>query len=360
MKRTSLLWLLITIPVVITSCKKDDDPAQTETEMTAQELQSAILNDFSSVTVFPAYQDMETKMNDFHNACMAFNTTQSQSDLDNAKQAWKNVRGVWEQSEAFLFGPVSTENIDPSTDTWPVDYNSLDSVLTSGNAFTASYITSLGDELKGYHPSEYLLWGLNSSKSAAQFTQREKEYLVALSADLQMKANQLRNSWDPAMANNYSHHVKMAGDPTSVYPSQKAAFEEIVTAMAGICDEVANGKITEPFVAADPTLEESPYSSNSITDFKNNITGVQNVYFGKYNADGYGLENLVKKYNLSLHNKIVNQLDNAINSFNGITVPFGQAITSQPTQVQNTIDRINELKTTLEDELLPFVQQYVQ
>lgn len=136
-------------------------------------------------------------------------------------------------------------------------------------------------------------------------------------------------------------------------------MEEIVNAMAGICDEVANGKIGETFTAADPTLEESPFSNNSLADFKNNIKGVEMVYYAQFNADGTGMDDFLKNNNLTLHNKIVNQLNNALAAFNGITVPFGQAITAQPTQVQNLIDKINDLKVTLEDELLPFIQTTV-
>ncbi len=269
------------------------------------------------------------------------------------------MREVWEQSEAFLFGPVSTENIDPSTDTWPVDYLSLDSLLSTGNAFTQSYVNALGDELKGYHPSEFLLWGVDGMKLPAAFTTREREFLIALAADLQIKATTLRNSWDPAVTDNYLEQVIDAGQANSIYPSQRAVFEELVNAMAGICDEVANGKMSDPFINADPSLEESPFSQNSLVDFHNNITGVKNVYFGKFAQDGSGINDLVEKNMTSLHSTISSQIDNALTSFSGITVPFGEAIITQPTQVQNVINQINTLKTTLEDQLLPFVQTTV-
>jgi hypothetical protein len=61
----------------------------------------------------------------------------------------------------------------------------------------------------------------------------------------------------------------MPGRATASIPPKRAVFEEIVNGMIGICDEVANGKMLDPFVAADPSLEESPYSQNSLTDFKN-------------------------------------------------------------------------------------------
>ncbi len=343
---------------ILSGCKKDDDTNQTDSR-TNQEIQTDLLHDFADDIAFPVYQTMENQMTAFYNACLALEQNTDQSHLESAREAWKTVRGTWEKSEAFLFGPVSTNNIDPSTDTWPVDYNALDSLMNTSNAFTQVFLQSLGDELKGYHPSEYLLWGPNGNKTAAQFTARELEYLIALSSDLQLKATSLRNAWDPSVSDNYSWEITNAGHTLSIYPSQKSAMEEIINAMAGICDEVANGKIGEPFTAADPSLEESPFSNNSLADFKNNIKGVEMVYYAQFNADGTGMDDFLKNNNLTLHNKIVNQLNNALTAFNGITVPFGQAITTQPTQVQNLIDKINDLKTTLEEDLLPFIQTTV-
>ncbi len=352
-------YILLAVIVFLASCKKNDENDVVESSLSNQEIQTNVLRDFSYNVALASYESLENKTNTFYMACVDFDATQNETNLNNTRNAWKDARSIWEQSEAFLFGPVSTANIDPSTDTWPVDFNALDSLMGTANAFTQSYINSLGDELKGYHPSEYLLWGADGQKLPEAFTARESEYLIALAADLQIKATTLRASWDPDVANNYLSDVVNAGQPTSLYPSQRSAFEELVNGMIGICDEVANGKIEEPFAMADPSLEESPFSQNSIVDFKNNILGVKNVYFGKFIADGYGIHDFMTKNNLSLHNKIATEIDNALNSFNGITIPFGEAIIQQPTQVQHVINQINILKETLEVDLLPFIQQTV-
>jgi predicted lipoprotein len=356
--KSLLLGVSLTL-LAVSGCKKEETDDIAVSGLTNPEIQSHILNDFCQKVAIPAYAEMENRMNVLYNACIAFDASQTQQHLDDARNAWREVRATWEQTEAFLFGPVSTNNIDPSTDTWPIDFNALDSLLQTSNAFTQSYINSLGDELKGYHPAEFLLWGQNGNKLPGDFTLREREYLIALAADLQIKATSLRSSWDLSVSGNYAVQFATAGDVTSIYPSQRAALEELINGMIGICDEVANGKIGEPFTLADPSLEESPFSGNSIADFTNNIRGVKNVYFGKFVADGYGIHDFMAKNNLALHNEIATAIDNAINSFGGITVPFGQAITTQPTQVQHVINQVNALKDVLETELLPYIQQTV-
>ncbi|MEP7259500.1 MAG: imelysin family protein, partial [Flavitalea sp.] len=142
--------------------------------------------------------------------------------------------------------------------------------------------------------------------------------------------------------------------------TKAAAYSEIVDAMAGICDEVANGKIKDPFDLQDPTQEESPFAKNSITDFTNNIKGIMVIYQGKLTDDGKGIEDLVRNYNLSLDNDIKTAHAAALASLNAISVPFGEAITTQQNQVQTAMTKINDLATLLETKLSPFVLQYAQ
>jgi len=115
----------------------------------------------------------------------------------------------------------------------------------------------------------------------------------------------------------------------------------------------------EPFDAMDPAIVESPYSGNSLIDFKNNIIGLQNVYLGKYKTDGKGLNDLVAAKNKALDNKLQAQMTAAINSFDNITVNYETAIISQRVQAQATMNALETLKTTLDEELKPFVIQYI-
>lgn len=356
--QTQSTLIILLFAISFSSCRKNKTTDETP-GLTNAEVQNLIINDLSKNVYFDTYKDLEIQLTALYTNVLALNTTTNQANLDKARLSWKNARSSWELSEAFLFGPASTDNIDPSTDTWPVDYVSLDSLMGSTATFTQIYMNDLGDELKGYHPTEYLLWGQNGSKLPSEFTTRQLEYLVALAADLQLKATQLRSSWDLSVSNNYVLHLVNAGNSTSIYSNQRAVFEEILGGMIGICEEVANGKIGDPFTFQDPSLEESPFSNNSLVDFKNNIQGIKNVYFGVFQTDGYGINDFLMANNISLHNTIASKIQDALTAFNGVTIPFGEAIISQPTQIQNLIDKINALKEVLEDQALPFLQQKI-
>lgn len=318
------------------------------------QLKADILKNTADNVCLASYQNMVDKSQQLLSAVNTLNTSTTDPNLNTCRDTWKDIRVTWEQSEAWLFGPVSTDNIDPRIDTWPVDFNALDSILATTNVLDEAYVNSLDDALKGFHPIEYLLWGENGNKLAASFTEREKEYLLALATNLNTLCKSVRDSWQ----NGYATQLSNAGNGSSAYPTRTAAFTEIVNGMAGICDEMANGKMKNPFDLQDPSLEESPFSKNSITDFTNNMNGIMAMYQGKLNTDGKGIEDLVRQYNLSLDNDIKNAHAAAIASLNAITVPFGEAILTQQTQVQNAMIKINDLAAVLENKLAPFVLQY--
>lgn len=352
-----MLFLACTLCMSMVACNKKQKEKEEE-EANFVSLKKEILSNISGDVVFATYQDLETKSQNLYNNLASFNTSNAETDLSLSRNAWKEVRAAWEQSEGFLFGPVSIDNIDPRLDTWPIDYARIDSVLNTGASLTESYVNNLEESLKGFHPLEFLLWGSNGTKSASSFTPREKELMMALATNLKQLCTNVKNGWVPGNTNSYYGHLSSAGNGSQVYSTERAGFEEIMDGLIGICDEVANGKIAEPFNTQDASLEESPFAKNSLSDFKNNIKSVQNIYLGKYNLDNKGIEDLIKAKNLSMDVNVKAKINAALQSLDNISVPFGDAIITQRAQVQKSMDAINDLKKYLEGTVKPFVQTY--
>ena len=117
--------------------------------------------------------------------------------------------------------------------------------------------------------------------------------------------------------------------------------------MAKICHEVAESKMKIPLEAHDSTLVESQYAHNATTDFTNNIIGIQNVYLCRYTSTGKSLHDMIVAKDISLDNAIQSQINAAINSFAFIDPDYGKAIFTQPGQIQNAMNAINTLHSTL-------------
>lgn len=338
----------------LVACKKDEPTPQVDT------LQTDIIKSLATNVNTYAYSQLANSSNNLYTSITTFCASPSAENLLNCRDLWKSTRAIWEKTEGFLYGPVSSDNIDPRIDTWPVDYNALENVLTSSMAFGETEINALDDALKGFHPIEYLLFGQDGTKTFDQFTTREKEYLTALSLNIKTLTTELATKWDVNTNEDYYTYFTTPSTSNPYYQTEKAVYLEIVNAMIGICDEVGNGKMSEPFVAQDPALEESPFSKNSITDFTNNMRSVQNVYLGKFSTDSQGLDDLVKKFNLSLDQTVNAKINAAITALGNISGTFSTAIIDEPVQVQNAIDAIIDLQNCLESELLPFIQTNVK
>lgn len=349
---------------VLSGCSSDKDP---EPQVDFNTLKTQVLTDFVDVVGNPLYLDFKNKATELNTAVNQLAASPTQPNLEAARAAWKAVRVVWEQSEGFLIGPVEDDNYDPYMDTWPTDHNAMESLLTGTTPLTLDYLAGLDNPedaaeltLRGFHPLEYLLWDTDGNRQAATFTAREKEYMVALAGDVLNNVSKLQASWLPG-ATYFGKELTTPGTG-SRYENKRDALEALANALIDICSEVGESKMSEPFVLpGDSTITESPYSHNSIVDFKNNIIGARNVYLCSYNGkSGKSLSDLVKANNTALDNEIRQRFDIAINSFDGISTTFEQAIFNQRSQVQNTLSALASLKESVDQKLVPYIKQYVQ
>ncbi len=224
-------------------------------------------------------------------------------------------------------------------------------------------MANLQETQKGFHTIEYLLWGQDSAKTAADMTDREMEYLLALSEELTLITSDLALSWSEGVAGDapYRDVFVTAGESgNSIYPSRSSAAEEILQGMVDICTEVAEGKIADPYDARDPNLVESQYSFNSLFDFQDNIRSVLNAYTGDMPAaetEGVGLDDYVAALDPDLDARFQAEIDAAITALGEIPPPFPEAITDPANDdlIETAQQAIATVQTTIEGDIMPLV-----
>ncbi|MDE0012938.1 MAG: peptidase M75 [Candidatus Poribacteria bacterium] len=328
-------------------CGSDDEADELDDSQAAAFDASTMLNDFANTVVLATYIELDNKAGELLTAVKALEADTSQGNLQKAQEAWKATRTPWEQSESFLFGPVDTQGLDPALDSWPVDHVNLQSVLDSGDTLTVDFVSGLEDTQKGFHTIEFLLFREGNQRKASDITKRELEYLVSTTENLKESTSQLRLAWAPE-GENFSSAVAQAGTGSVVYTSQSAAVQEMVNGMITIADEVANGKISDPYNESDTTLVESQFSFNSIADFQNNIRGIQNVY-------GKGLNGFVNGQDAALDARFQQEVQAAIDAIGAIPDPFRDSITTNRGAVQAAIDAVSKVQQTLEQDILTLI-----
>lgn len=321
-----------------------------------------IITAYADSVVVPTYTLLATRAMALDAAIAALAADKTELKLTAAKDAWVATRTPWEQSEAHLFGPVSANGYDPAMDSWPVNRTDLDAVLASGNALTQPYVSALPEEQKGFHTLEYLLWGETGTKAVGAITPREYQYMRALSSELVTVTGNLATSWTAGVggAPAYRTVFTSAGTGSAAYPSLGSAAQEILVGMSGICDEVANGKIADPYDAHDPQKVESQFSFNSLLDFSDNIRGVLNAYTGDAAAAGTmgrGLADFVAAADPELDTRFRAEIAAAIAAINAIPAPFRTAITNPADypKIEAAQAAIRKVQATIDGDLTKVV-----
>lgn len=102
-----------------------------------------VIQNYARNVIFNTYTDLaeQTKILRATIIELQFDTTNK--SLYQAQNAWRHARRPWEQSEAFLFGPVDTEGLDPALDSWPINATDIQNVIeNSATPLTTETVSS--------------------------------------------------------------------------------------------------------------------------------------------------------------------------------------------------------------------------
>lgn len=353
-KHFFIISVLCTMMCMMVSCHKDDDVR------TVDEIHAAILDQYVSNTISPTYMNLATYTEQLVTDLQALRADKSQSNLNHACETFLTARAWWEKSEAFLFGAASDFGIDPHIDSWPLDVDAFNTMMSNTAQIQAMDAEDgdeyagekLGNSLLGFHGIEYILFSNGAPKSASEITDLQLIYAIAVAGDLRNRCYQLEVSWigDAAPKAHcdkvedlelnstvnggdftYGENLRKAGTLGSTYPSSASGLMAIIDGCRTIADEVGTSKIGKPFNGEDPNYIESPYSHKSIEDFYNNILSIENAYYGGVEGmrfESGSLHSYIKSLDENLDNRVVAAINNAKNKINTMPAPFVENYTN--------------------------------
>ena len=371
LKKALMMIALLGITCGFAACsddKDDPDPNQLDSRKTA------IITQYVNGVVIPTYRSLADEAVELATLCEELRQNPSQSKVDECCESWISARKYWELSEAFLFGAAADYNIDPHIDSWPLQKSQLDNILANDalidaldeDGAAADAFATLGYGLLGFHAVEYVLFRDGAPRKVNEITEAELIYNAAVAQDLANQTIRLEASW-AGVANissakqnrleefelepsfNYGENMITAGmTGNTLYKTQLAAMEQILTGASDISDEVGNTKITDPVNSGNVLDVESWYSWNSIADFTDNIRSVRNAYYGSLDGSvgNNSMAAYVNKVNSSLDSNVRKAIDNAINEISSMPAPFRNHLTKAETQ--KAVDACNTLLDALD------------
>ena len=371
--------------VVFTACsssddKKKDDPQPTP-EVTIQDAEyDAIINQYVDQVVLPTYNDLKAKNSALYQAVVDFGDAPSDGNFQKICDAWLVAREPWESSEAFLFGPVADNGLDPNMDSWPLDQEAIVKMLESQQwndmEWTGDYdedddAIAAAQNVRGFHTLEFLAFRDGKARTLTdQATDDEAANAVYNAANATAWAQYMRNTaqllvddvttlcdaWNNGYADKFKSHN--GGE----FTSGLSCIEQLIDGCIDIAGEVGQAKIGDPYdlYVSGKTNEalyavESWYSWHSRDDYTNNIYSIRNAYFGSRggSVNKNSLSKLVAKYNAELDADVKAAITNAANAIQAIPQPFRNNINSK--EAQAAMEACAELSDILEKELKPFL-----
>lgn len=319
-----------------------------------------VLKNLVNNVIVPTYTSLANETEKLEQTLHGLTTaTITQAQINAACEDFKEARKYWERSEAFLMGAASDFDVDPTIDSWPLNRSLLLSYFNNG----------MDDEMLddatilGFHALEFILFRdgqprkvaeLQANDSYKNFEKitgaQELSYAQTICTLLKQRTFQLQCAWDGGANSSRLAVVKAAGldyqtekglsygdnlinagidGSNSTFPTLKAAIAQVLSDDEGsclaICGEVGTAKIANPFSAGDVSYVESPYSYNSIADFRDNIRSIRNIWLGSTDktANKYSFHTFFASVkNEDVNKRVENGYVSAIEGISNMPSPF--------------------------------------
>ena len=126
-----------------------------------------VVKQYVDHVIMPTYTDLKNKNNALYDVISTLTQNPTDANFQAACDAWIVAREPWEESEAYLFGPVADLGLDPNMDSWPLDQAAIVNILNSGKFDDLNWDGDYSEEneeiaskqsVRGYHTLEFLLF----------------------------------------------------------------------------------------------------------------------------------------------------------------------------------------------------------
>ena len=349
------ITIILAAGLLLAGCQKQEiDPQNTAVGSPGYNA-AAMLDHAANGVILGTYRDLDQQTAALQSAVAALAAAPTPAALAAARQAYRDARAPWEATEAFAFGPVSTQGLDAVIDTWPLNRVDLAALLTSTDPLTPASLRPRDGGLQGFHPIEFLLFGPSANKALADFTPREYLFLTSSAQNLKAATARLLQTWQPG-GGNFAATLGTAGPGNAVYPRQKQAVQELLDGLIAPADELANSKMERPLAQQTTDAEEAKFSQNSKAEFLQNLAGIEAIYTGRIGTvTGTGFGALVTKRSPALDTRLRQELTAAQQAIAGLPGRFDEAIFQSPDAVRAAQAKVRTVLATLQTDVQPLV-----
>ena len=300
------------------SCKKpstaEDQPSFNKKEM---------LTNVADQIILPFINEFSNCVGELKSKFTSFETSASESDFSALQIASFNAYLAWQKLNPFDFGPMQSNGLKGSLNTYPTDTSKVIDNVNSGN----SNLSSFGNiDAVGFSSLDFLLNRVN----AFDFM-REPNYLAYTKKVIEKIVNEsgiLKSGW----ASYRATFISQDGTEST------SSFSQLVNEFNRDFEICKNAKVGIPLGKkslgfALPEYFEARFSGTSKRLFEQNVTVLRTIFEGN---TGKGFDDyLIHLDKAALSTQILNQFDAILSKSQSINGTFGQAITAESQKMED-------------------------
>ena len=315
---------LLLASLLLSACS--DEPAATPAPSYDEARARLVINHYADLAL-AAYSDALSEARELRGQIDALLAQPNEQTLAAARQAWRDARVPYMQTEVFRFGNAVVDEWEGQVNAWPLDEGLIDYVADDYQAvmgnpgaranIIASHSLKIGEQqldlselnadllaslnelggsevnvATGYHAIEFLLWGqdLNGTDAGAGerpatdfaigdnatggHNDRRRDYLTVVTDLLIRDLEAMVAEWQPGQDN---YRAELAAD------SVENGLRKMLFGMGSLSlGELAGERMKVALAAHSPEDEHDCFSDNTHFSHFYNAKGIENVYLGDY------------------------------------------------------------------------------
>ena len=356
--------------LIIQSCKKSGctDPEALNYNIDAQkDDNSCLYEDYDKLSlltnladnyIIPSLDAYKSKIATLNIHVDSFITNPSISNLTLIRTNWEDALLNWQDIGFLDFGPSEYILLRKQTNTFPIDTTELNNFISLADwnlEYTSSY------DSKGLQALDYLLFkpGHTDNELITYFQNNEnaKNYLKALTEDLNQNINYVTNEWI-TYREDFINDFEVTTSNLSTN-SQGSSISNIINALCLHYEfYVRRGKVGLPLGVFNgfsqlelPELVECYYSGKSTQNLVRSVNSLRKYVTGSSylnNDNGLGLDDYMDFVNAEQNSQqlstvIDNQFLAILEELNNINGPLSEEIINNKSQITQTYQELQQL-----------------
>ncbi len=342
------LLLVASVTLFFVSCEKS---GVSEEEYQTQYRREAQLINVYDNGIAPLNSLFIAETRQLEQTVVAFKNAPTIANLKASQDQWTAVLQVWKRAELYNLGDIEDSFIHFEINRWPSNTETIDGFINGNATINESFVTGNGSSSKGISAMEYLLFsGENDQATLESFTtaenaNRRADYLVALSQNLIVKAEQLEQLWvDFKPTFTSALQSGLSGSQNQLANAMVTLSEQIVIKKLGTPLGEANGGEVEV------QSLENYRSKNSLISIKENVIELEKVFTGSYKEQSIksGFNDfLVNVGAVSISNDIEASFANVTSKLNAISGTLESELVNNSAGVLELQEALNELEVLI-------------